>query len=229
LYPVVTDAIKQDSSMPSKRVSQDQSTRKFNKVFGIGLSRTGTKSLNAALNRLGIRTRHYPVSKSILRCLENQDYSFELDDRCDGILDITVSPFYRELDEFYPGSKFILTTRDPCEWADSLELHWLSKERKSSQKNLSPTQKSIRSRLRILNYGRTNFERETMLRAFHEHNQRVMEYFKNRHNALLVMNIPSGDGWERLCPFLELPVRQDPFPCLKNRKKPGNWTAPSTH
>ena len=31
-----------------------------NKVFGLGMSRTGTSSLCEALNHLGIRTTHYP-------------------------------------------------------------------------------------------------------------------------------------------------------------------------
>ncbi|MCZ6834530.1 MAG: hypothetical protein O7G85_02035, partial [Planctomycetota bacterium] len=33
----------------------------FNKVFGIGLSRTGTRSLNEALTILGIPSCHWPT------------------------------------------------------------------------------------------------------------------------------------------------------------------------
>ena len=33
------------------------------KVFGLGLSRTGTTSLGRALNILGIKTIHYPCDK----------------------------------------------------------------------------------------------------------------------------------------------------------------------
>lgn len=35
------------------------------KVFGIGLSRTGTTSLGTALNQLGIKTIHYPHDETL--------------------------------------------------------------------------------------------------------------------------------------------------------------------
>jgi hypothetical protein len=45
---------------------------------------------------------------------------------------------------------------------------------------------------------------------------RARAYFKDRPKDLLWLDIPSGQGWEKLCPFLGLPVRYDPFP-WKNR------------
>ena len=38
------------------------------------------------------------------------------------------------------------------------------------------------------------------------------KYFKDRPNDLLVMNICNGEGWEKLCPFLNKPVPDAPFP-----------------
>ena len=35
------------------------------KVLGIGLSRTGTRSLTFALNQLGIRVEHFPCDPAI--------------------------------------------------------------------------------------------------------------------------------------------------------------------
>jgi hypothetical protein len=42
----------------------------------------------------------------------------------------------------------------------------------------------------------------------------VQEYFKDRPADLLVMNICAGEGWEKLCPFLNrdaIPSRDFPF------------------
>jgi hypothetical protein len=33
------------------------------------------------------------------------------------------------------------------------------------------------------------------------HDREVMEYFKNREEDLLVLDIAAGEGWEKLCPF----------------------------
>ena len=71
----------------------------MSKVFGIGLSRTGTKSLAAALNLLGIRTRY-------------------------AITETSAVPFCPHFDELYPGSKFILTIRDKQSWLNSCGEHW---------------------------------------------------------------------------------------------------------
>ena len=45
-----------------------------------------------------------------------------------------------------------------------------------------------------------------------------------RPGDFLVINIPAGEGWDKLCPFLGLPVPDAPFP-LKNRLAPEPATA----
>ena len=40
----------------------------------------------------------------------------------------------------------------------------------------------------------------------------IKEYFKDRPGDLLVMNICEGEGWEKLCPFLGVPIPNEPFP-----------------
>ena len=44
------------------------------------------------------------------------------------------------------------------------------------------------------------------------HNEAVKEYFKDRPDDLLVLDVCAGDGWEKLCPFLEKAVPDKPFP-----------------
>ena len=44
------------------------------------------------------------------------------------------------------------------------------------------------------------------------HHKKVSEYFQNRSKDLLVMNISMEQGYETLCPFLNRPVINAPFP-----------------
>jgi hypothetical protein len=50
------------------------------------------------------------------------------------------------------------------------------------------------------------------LRRFEAHNEDVLDYFKHRPNDLLVMTLADGDGWEKLCPFLDKEAPSLPFP-----------------
>jgi len=86
------------------------------KIFGIGLPRTGTTSLHNALKSLGIKSKHFPFKL----------YT-SFDDKLLGDYDLFVdSPIqliYKLLDDKFPESKFILTTRSLDSWLESME--WL--------------------------------------------------------------------------------------------------------
>lgn len=45
-----------------------------------------------------------------------------------------------------------------------------------------------------------------------DHYQAVTEYFADRPQDLLIMNICEGDGFELLAPFLGLPIPNEAFP-----------------
>ena len=47
---------------------------------------------------------------------------------------------------------------------------------------------------------------------FEQYNNSVIDFFKDKPGQLLVLNIPGGDGWEKLCPFLNLPIVDEKFP-----------------
>ncbi|MFC1452265.1 sulfotransferase [Verrucomicrobiota bacterium] len=86
-------------------------------MFGIGLGRTGTKSLTEALEQLGFRTKHCPrffLDDEARPCIDWADF-----DSHDALTDEGVALVYQEADRRYPGSKFILTMRDPEDWLRS--------------------------------------------------------------------------------------------------------------
>jgi len=86
------------------------------KVFAIGLARTGTTSLHHAF--LALRLRSAPSSVALLDSIDD-DFVGRYDAFCDNPI-----PFiYRELDQRWPASRFVLTTRPVQEWIDS--MRWL--------------------------------------------------------------------------------------------------------
>src|SRR5437667_405805 len=85
------------------------------KIFGLGLSKTGTTSLANALQILGYRTKdNMGVVKYATDDLSSVD--LEVVDANDALTDTPIPSFYRALDARYPGSKFILTVRDSEGW-----------------------------------------------------------------------------------------------------------------
>ena len=86
------------------------------KIFGIGLHRTGTSSLNEALNILGYRSIHTPLDIY-------PDIDTRIIDKYDAFTDNPIPLLYKQLDRLYPGAKFILTTRDLDSWIKSVK--WL--------------------------------------------------------------------------------------------------------
>lgn len=181
------------------------------KIFGIGLSRTGTKSLTAALKLLGFQIVHFPYDRRTRDELSSGKLNFTLLKKKDGITDITVASYYAQLDAQFPDSKFILTTRDKASWLKSTEKLFRDNPLPKRFPDLLPKRKAKRF-LRSVVYGCHSFNRERMSYVFDLHHKNVINYFENRPDKLLVIDIPSGEGWEKLCPFLNKQVMHGIFP-----------------
>ena len=117
----------------------------------------------------------------------------------DAFIDIgPVAKNFEILDDQYPNSKFIYTWRDMGSWIDSRIRH-VERNRQNQDKGLYNGN--------FLDIDVEKWKRGRML--FEKH---VRRYFKDRPNDLLEFNIISGEGWEKLCPFLGFPVKDEPFP-----------------
>jgi Sulfotransferase domain len=187
------------------RPREDQPAWRSGKVFGIGLGRTGTMSLVSALNLLGVRSIHYPSDDQTLRELKAARYRLSVLEHYDGAADISIAPYYAELDRAYPGSKFILTVRDKENWLDSIEGHF---------SNVNNFDYEFARFVHTVTYGCDVFHRERFAHAFDCHTRNVSTYFAERPVDLLVLDICKGDGWEALCSFLgrALPCPLPAFP-----------------
>ena len=176
-----------------------------NKVFGLGLSKTGTSSLTRALSMLDYKSAHF---------VKVNDFN-----KYDAITDTPIPVIYRALDLQHPNAKFVLTIRDAEDWVKSFKNHierqeWSKRYHKMRSDALLTTMQL---------YGTIYFDRQKFLDGYHRYNQEVKEYFAGRDDDFLIMDICQGDGWEKLCPFLGVPIPETPFP-VKNAKK--NITKP---
>ncbi len=189
---------------------------KTEKIFGIGLSRTGTKSLTQAVSILGYNVVHYPVEQNVFDELTKGTYDFSLLEDLDGITDITVAPFYAQLDKLYPDSKFILTIRDKNDWLNGLEKHWKNRAAFDDTQGRELHMK-IRRFLRSAVYGTYTFNWNRMSFVYDQHLQNAKSYFRNRPNKLLIIDITKGEGWEKLCYFMNKPIPDIPFPQIKRK------------
>ncbi|MFF7725345.1 sulfotransferase family protein [Streptomyces sp. NPDC008001] len=180
------------------------------KVFGIGLSRTGTLSLTEALHTLGHDVAHYPADPATYATLLAGTARFPLLDRYDGITDITVVPYYQDLDLLWPGAKFVLTVREEEGWLRSCEEHW--KRPVASKAGHGPHYPDLQRFLRSAVYGCHAFCRERFRGVARRHVAGVLRHFAGRDDDLLVLDVAAGEGYERLAPFLGAPVPAEPFP-----------------
>lgn len=188
------------------------------KVFGLGLSRTGTRSLSAALHVLGFDTVHYPTDRATLDTLVRGDARFPQLEHFDGLTDITVAPYFEDLDALYPGAKFVLTVRDEAGWLKSCKNHWTGRDAFEKGPSEGPEAEEhrihmeIRRFLRAAVYAGYEYEPTRFARAYKRHVAEVQRYFADRPNDLLVLNIAAGEGYEKLAPFLGVAVPPSPFP-----------------
>lgn len=172
------------------------------KVFGIGLGKTGTTSLCMALAKLGYKTIHLPQSVELL---ENYDAA----------ADISVAIAFRELDWRYPQAKFVLTLRPVAEWLVSWENH-----DQTIRQKIGGELPDWMRRLRIRTFGQVKFEAAVWQRTYEQHYQEVTHYFKGRSQQLLEYNLCASPDWAPLCKFLSKPVPSLEFPHGNKMQQP---------
>jgi Sulfotransferase domain len=192
------------------------------KVFGIGFQKTGTSSLNRALAILGynavggIRINH-PKGIAITPPLTKEkvlSIALARAREADAFSDNPWPLLYQELDAAFPGSKFVLTHRDPDRWLESMVRHF------------GDTPSDVMVWIYGTPYPKGNEAR--CVQVYAAHNDGVRAYFAGRPNDLLDVDFESGDGWLELCAFLDRPVPPAAFPHdnsgeERERKRTGLW------
>ena len=169
----------------------------MSKIFGIGAHRTGTLSLATALRRLGILTSHWQHHEELTKAYLTGDYELSFLTEYEAVVDLPVPIMFRELDQHYPGSKFILTDRAVESWLRSVE-RYLNGRRLVYEEYLL--------------HGAWQYDASLSRVRFEQHRDDVITYFESRPEDLLILSVVEGEGYEKLCPYLGLEPPNEPFP-----------------
>ena len=119
---------------------------------------------------------------------------------CDACQDCPWNLLYKELYMKFPNGKFILTVRDENDWLKSVVNHF------------GTTHRDLREYAYGKGAGFPVGNESIYLERFRKHNEDVIEFFKDKSDQLLVLNVADKDAYQQLCSFLEKLLIEGPFP-----------------
>ncbi len=186
------------------------------KVIGVGFGRTGTTSIQRALEGLGYHAYNFEA------VMQNEQFSAwreanegrpdwqEIFRGYDATISWPACFFYEVLYEAYPDAKFILTTRDSERWAESVSRSMKHFPKLKAFRFVT----RVRAMLELMDtlivpkFGSLNPSKAHLIELLAEHNRAVQAFVPSE--KLLVYEVK--DGWAPLCDFLGQPVPDTPFP-----------------
>ncbi|MGV7223092.1 MAG: sulfotransferase [Nitrospinales bacterium] len=200
------------------------------KIFCIGANKTGTTSMKAALEELGIIVAPQRPAEELVDDWAKRDFN-KLIRFCkysgQAFQDIPFSyPFtYVVLDYSFPSSKFILTIRDSSEqWYSSLtKFHakmWgdsFNVPNKKDLQNAYYVEKGFPWKVNRYLYTtpeKNPYEKKKLIEHYEQHNRSILNYFRHRENDLLVINVKSEGAYHKLAKFLKIETDNTKFPWL---------------
>ncbi|KAG2222808.1 hypothetical protein INT45_011618 [Circinella minor] len=202
-------------------------------IIGASFGRTGTDSLRTALETLGFRTHHMRVMFSptenkkaelFTKAYENPNEDVDWDamyKNYDAAVDWPTVGFLDRLILHYPNAKIILTLRDTEKWYASIK-DTVAKVIENPKPIPGNTDEETLARERVREMSRTIIfdgmfkeSKENMLLMDDKEDLIKAKY--EAHIEWVKQNVPSdrlfimelGEGWDRLCKFLDMPVPQD--------------------
>ncbi|HEY5070743.1 MAG TPA: sulfotransferase [Caulobacteraceae bacterium] len=196
------------------------------KVFGIGLSKTGTTTLASALTKLGLNTVDWtnPLTRELM--CDDDLHKF------DAFTDTPASVSFEKYFHMFPNARFIYTTRPPEDWLDSIVRHWRRDYGLADFKDIKSAMRrpdqfhyglALRNILQSLYLNFADFPE-----AFRAHDERVRRFFSDKPKArFLEFDIFAGHGWPELCGFLGAAIPDQPFPWANRNPAPGGAGAES--
>lgn len=193
------------------------------RIFGIGLSKTGTTSLHKALIRLDQVPLHWPRLyfdyQAMTKEIANEQGDTESligrfgssgwrPDYWNALSNCNERE-YPECDARYPSSKYILTTREADSWHKSLSRWWPHDRPGGGARSEGLAAYMDKQRLRV--WGRTTYDQAAMRQMYEEHEAGALAYFAKRPDDLLVLPLETSDPdkWIMLCDFLGLVRRKN--------------------
>jgi hypothetical protein len=205
------------------------------RIIGAGVGRTGTLSLKAALERLGLgpcfHGRHvldHPDRLPLWQAAAEGrpvDWCAVLAGYA-ATVDWPGAAYWRELADAFPAAKIILTVRDADGWYDSVHRTIFRMFGYAE-----PDDRVLRARAVVPGLDTfTDFHRRMIWDGFFAGRFADREFaigVYEEHNAAVRREVPAerlltmspGAGWEPLCGFLGVPVPDEPYPHLNDPDK----------
>jgi len=181
-------------------------------IIGAGFGRTGTESLKKALEILGFGPCYhmfevvpYPERIATWRAAaagEIPDWDQVFSD-FHATVDWPAAYFWRELSDYFPNAKIILSVRDAESWYQSMDKTILPMLRTSEE----PESIGIKLIAEGVFGGKIN-DREHMIEVYNKNIANVQSTFGQ--DRLLTVEL--GGGWDPLCQFLDCPIPDEPYP-----------------
>ncbi|MFT7076815.1 MAG: hypothetical protein ACJA0P_002833 [Planctomycetota bacterium] len=167
------------------------------KVIGIGLNKTGTKTMAHHLRAWGLRHRTYDSQSTTespsFRLYEAGEIDALMDivDAHDSCEDWPWPLLYREIDARFPEAKFVLTTRTSADvWYRSLC---------NMAVRIGPLPLYEQS---VYGSSMPQGRRDEHVRIYEEHNRAVEDHFAGRPDKLIKLSWGEGGEAEKLAEFL---------------------------
>lgn len=180
-------------------------------VIGAGFGRTGTHTLNLALEMLGFGPCHHmedvnrsEAQKQLFRAAgrgEPVDWDVVYEGYKSAV-DWPTAYFWRELAEHFPAAKVILTVRNSEDWYKSARATIFDLGGTADPDSFG------RAVIEAKIFGGRVDDETHAIEILEKHNAEVMDTIAPER--LLVYNVT--DGWPKLCSFLGAPVPSEPFP-----------------
>ncbi|KAL8727573.1 MAG: hypothetical protein Q9166_005979 [cf. Caloplaca sp. 2 TL-2023] len=212
------------------------------KVLVIGMLRTGTLSMQAALEELGYKSTHHmhhvfqnPGSECVMwkealdakyknkgRRFTKKDWD-QLLGHCQAVVDVPAAAFIPELYEAYPDAKVVVVQRNPDSWYDSCSRTVIRFSSSPQLKILYFLDRWLVRRLAPMMgclltslFGTEKKDpvkmRENWIRGYINAYEEVRRMVPPEKRLELKLE----QGWEPLCNFLGNEVPKKPFPHLND-------------
>ena len=193
------------------------------KVIGAGFGRTGTTSLQAALQQLGYNRCHH--MKEVILSPRQVDYFYkaakgenvdwdEVFSGFEAAVDWPSSAYYSQLAEYYPDAKVVLSVRAADSWYNSVSetIYSLATHVPAWMVRLIPHVRKFRAMVfgtvwDTIFDGRFE-DRDHAMNVFNKH----IEQVKERIPAHRLLVHEAKEGWGPLCAFLDKPIPATPYP-----------------
>ena len=177
------------------------------KVFCVGFQKTGTTTLEKALQMLGMEVASVYGRDLPLGILQETyvEEGLRRAGAVDAVQDMPWPLLFRELDAAFPDARFVLTTRSEDGWWRSILGHFGANG----------------DVMQALTYGEDADaplgHEARYRRVFREHNEAVRAHFAGREGKLLELDLTRGADWQPLCGFLGIEPPAEPFPFANQR------------